>query len=207
MTPLLLIRHGRTEWNEAGRTQGQKDSPLTADARAETAAWRLPAGYETADWIVSPLGRARQTAALLGRAEAAIEPRLAEMSWGDWEGRRLADLRAELGDDMVELEARGLDFRPPGGESPRDLQARLRPLFRRLAAAGRPTVAVAHKGVIRATYALAAGWDMKGPPPVKLRNDVAQEFLLDAEGLPGAGRLNIRLSPAPAVTGGGADGG
>lgn len=207
MTLLLLIRHGRTEWNEAGRTQGQKDSPLTAAARAETAAWRLPEGYEAADWIVSPLGRARQTAALLGRAEAAIEPRLAEMSWGEWEGRRLAELRAELGEDMVELEARGLDFRPPGGESPRDLQARLRPLFRRLAAAGRPTVAVAHKGVIRATYALAADWDMKGPPPVKLRNDVAQEFLLDPEGLPVAGRLNIRLAPAQAVTGGGADDG
>ena len=179
MTPLLLIRHGRTEWNEAGRTQGQKDSPLTAAARAEVAAWRLPAGFETADWIVSPLGRARETAALLDHAGARVEPCLAEMSWGNWEGRRLTELRAELGDAMAELEASGLAFRPPGGESPRDLQARLQPLLLRLAAAGRPTVAVTHKGVIRATYALAVGWDMKGPPPVKLRNDVAQEFLKD----------------------------
>ncbi|MDJ0943421.1 MAG: histidine phosphatase family protein [Kiloniellales bacterium] len=193
MTPLLLIRHGRTLWNQTGRTQGQKDSPLTPEARAEVAAWRLPKGYEDALWFVSPLGRARETAGLLGRGAAAIEPRLAEMFWGDWEGQRLGDLRAELGPAMTELEARGLDFRPPGGESPRELQRRLLPFLEARAAAARPTVAVTHKGVVRAIYALAAGWDMKGPPPVKLRNGVAQEFLLDPAGRPSPGRLNIPL--------------
>ena len=48
MTPLLLIRHGRTRWNDEGRTQGQKDSPLTAAARREIQRWRLPEGYEEA---------------------------------------------------------------------------------------------------------------------------------------------------------------
>ena len=196
MTRLLLIRHGRTAWNQAGRTQGQKDSPLTDAARAEVAAWRLPEGYEAAAWIVSPLGRARETARLLGRGDAAVEPRLAEMSWGAWEGRRLAELRAELGPDMAELEAQGLDFRPPGGESPRELQQRLQPVLAACAAAGQPTVAVTHKGVVRAIYALAADWDMKGPPAVKLRNGVAQEFLLDPTGRPQPGRLNIPLVEA-----------
>lgn len=192
-TALLLIRHGRTLWNQAGRTQGQKDSPLTPEARAEVAAWRLPSGYETAAWVVSPLGRARETARLLGRGDAPVEARLTEMSWGDWEGRRLEDLRAELGSAMTGLEAQGLDFRPPGGESPRELQRRLAPFLKARAAAGRPTVAVAHKGVVRAVYALAVGWDMTGPPPVKLRNGVAQEFLLDEAGRPSPGRLNIPL--------------
>ncbi len=149
MTPLLLIRHGRTLWNQAGRTQGQKDSPLTPEARAEVAAWRLPSGYESAAWIVSPLGRARETARLLGHGDAAVEPRLAEMSWGDWEGQDLGALRRELGAAMTDLEARGLDFRPPGGESPRELQQRLAPFLAERAGAG-PTVAVAHKGVVRA---------------------------------------------------------
>ena len=196
MIPLLLIRHGRTLWNQSGRTQGQKDSPLTEEARAEVAAWRLPSGYGAADWVVSPLGRARETAGLLGRSDAAVEPRLAEMAWGEWEGRRLGDLRDELGPAMTDLEAQGLDFRPPGGESPRDLQRRLRPFLEDRAAAGRPTVAVAHKGVVRAIYALAVGWDMTGPPPVKLRNGVAQEFLLDSAGRPSLGRLNIPLLEA-----------
>ncbi|MCG8594061.1 MAG: histidine phosphatase family protein [Kiloniellales bacterium] len=196
MIPLLLIRHGRTLWNQAGRTQGRKDSPLTPEARAEVAAWRLPSGYQTAAWIVSPLGRARETAGLLGHGDAPVEPRLTEMSWGDWEGQRLDDLRAELGADMAGLESQGLDFRPPGGESPRELQQRLRPVLEERAGAGRPTVAVAHKGVVRAIYALAVGWDMKGPPPVKLRNGVAQEFLLDPGGRPSPGRLNIPLLEA-----------
>ena len=192
MTPLLLIRHGRTLWNQAGRTQGQKDSPLTPEARAEVAAWRLPSGYESAAWIASPLGRARETARLLGHGDAAVEPRLAEMSWGDWEGQDLGALRRELGAAMTDLEARGLDFQPPGGESPRELQQRLAPFLAERAGTG-PTVAVTHKGVVRAIYALAVGWDMKGPPPVKLRNGVAQEFLLDAAGRPSPGRLNIPL--------------
>ncbi len=196
MTPLLVIRHGRTLWNQSGRTQGQKDSPLTPEARSEVAKWQLPSGYEDADWFVSPLGRARETAELLGRGDAAVEPRLAEMFWGDWEGRRLGDLRAELGSAMTGLEAQGLDFRPPGGESPRELQRRLQPFLENRAAAGRPTVAVAHKGVVRAIYALAVGWDMTGPPPVKLRNGVAQEFLLESAVRPSPGRLNIPLIEA-----------
>ena len=196
MTPLLVIRHGRTLWNQAGRTQGQKDSPLTQQARAEIARWRLPSGNEAAAWVVSPLGRARETAGLLGQGDAAVEPRLAEMFWGDWEGRRLDELRSELGSAMASLEAQGLDFRPPGGESPRELQRRLQPFLEGRAAAGEPTVAVAHKGVVRAIYALAVGWDMTGPPPVKLRNGVAQEFLLDSAGRPSPGRLNIPLLEA-----------
>ena len=74
--------------------------------------------------------------ALLG-LDPRPEPRLVEMAWGEWEGRRLADLRAELGDAMIENEARGLDFRPPGGESPRDVQERLKPLLACLSAPDR----------------------------------------------------------------------
>lgn len=195
MTGLLLIRHGRTEWNETGRIQGQHDSPLTEEARVEVATWRLPDGYDSADWIASPLGRTLETARLLGHEDAALEPLLKEMSWGDWEGLVLSELRRDLGEEMASLEARGLEFRPPAGESPRDLQIRLRPLLQRLGRAGRDTVAVTHKGVVRAIYALSSGWDMIGPPPVKLRNNVAQEFLIDPDGRPTPGRLNIALAP------------
>ena len=42
MTPLVLIRHGATEWNADGRIQGHSDPPLSAAGRRAVAAWRLP---------------------------------------------------------------------------------------------------------------------------------------------------------------------
>ena len=204
MTPLVLIRHGATEWNLDGRIQGRGNPPLAAAGRAAVASWRLPDRMTGPDaggwtWLTSPLGRARETAALLRpdtapMDSALIEPALVEMDWGAWEGRRLAELRAEGGAAMAAGEARGLDFQPPGGESPRQVQARLEPLLRRLAAAGRPTAAVTHKGVIRALYARATGWDMTGRAPVKLRDGCAQCFLLGPEGAPETDQLNLPLA-------------
>ena len=195
MTRLILIRHGPTDWNAQGRIQGWSDPPLSAAGRAQVETWRLPADLTVARWLVSPLRRARETAAVLGVTDPEMEPTLKEMSWGRWEGERLADLRQRLGAEMQEMERRGLDFRPPGGESPRDVQQRLRALLMRLARDRVTAAAITHKGVIRATYALAAGWDMVEKPAVKLGNGYAQEFLLDDEGRPRPGRLNQRLQP------------
>lgn len=195
MTGLLLIRHGPTGWNRAGRIQGRSDQPLDPDGRREVATWRLPADCQDSHWVTSPLARARETAALLGHAAAATAEELIETDWGEWEGLRLADLRNRLGEEMARLESRGLDFRPPGGESPRDLQRRLEPWLARTAAMPRSSVAVCHKGVIRALYALASGWDMGGPPPVKLASGRAQAFELDSRGRISVARLNIPLLP------------
>ncbi len=195
-TPLVLIRHGPTPWNLDRRIQGRADPSLAPEGREAVAAWRLPP--EISDdwiWLTSPLARARETAALLNEAPASVEPALIEMDCGAWEGRRLADLRAEGGAAMAAAEARGLDFQPPGGESPRQVQDRLRPLLARLAATGRPTVAVTHKGVIRALYALASGWDMTGQAPEKLRDGCAQRFLLGPGGAPETDQLNLPLAP------------
>ncbi len=210
MTPLVLIRHGPTAWNLDGRIQGRADPPLAPEGRAAVATWRLPPNVLGAEagtwlWLTSPLTRARQTAALLHAATALaepaliepalIEPALIEMDWGAWEGRRLAEMRAEGGAAMVAAEARGLDFQPPGGESPRQVQDRLRPFLERLAMAGRPAVAVTHKGVIRALYAQARGWDMTGRAPEKLRDGCAQGFLLGPDGRPEIDQLNLPLAP------------
>ena len=118
-----------------------------------------------------------------------------ETDWGEWEGQRLAELRQKLGDEMRRMERRGLDFRPPGGESPRDLQARLQPWLTRLAVGGRPTVAVCHKGIMRALYARAVDWDMTGDPPQKLDANRAQVFAVDASGRPRLITLNVSLLP------------
>ena len=199
MTELLFIRHGPTEWNEAGRIQGRRDIPLVPRARASLSAQRLPGRFgEQCRWISSPLLRARQTAWALGAAELKIEPRLAEMDWGEWEGRSLPSLREELGEAMRENEGRGLDFETPAGDSPRRVQERLRPWLGEMAAAGRPVAAVSHKGVGRALLALAIGWDMKERAPVRLRWEHAQRFEVSRSGEPRLVEPNLELPPRDA---------
>ncbi len=194
-TPLVLLRHGPTAWNAEGRIQGRTDRPLSAAGRDRVRQWRLPDDFHGYAWSTSPLVRARQTAALLGHPEAGVVPTLAEASWGDWEGELLAELRERLGAAMSELEARGLDFQPPGGESPRQVQDRLKPWLAEVAAAGQPTLAVVHKGVIRALYALAEGWDMRGDPIRKLKPERAYVFALAGDGTPRVVRTDLSLLP------------
>jgi probable phosphoglycerate mutase len=192
MIPLLVLRHAPTDWNAAGRIQGRTDRPLGELGRQRVAAVRLPRGWNGAPCLSSPLSRAMETARLLG-LDPAAEPRLIEMDWGAWEGRTLAELRAELGGAMAENEARGLDFRPPGGESPRDVQARLTPLLLSLTS---PTIAVTHKGVLRALYAMATGWDMLAKPRHKLRDGCAHVFAVGQDATLALAELNIELETA-----------
>jgi broad specificity phosphatase PhoE len=107
---------------------------------------------------------------------------LIEMDWGRFEGRTLADLRAELGETLARNEARGLDFRPPGGETPREVTQRLQLWLAGLPAADGDALVVTHKGVRRAFLALATGWDMRCPPPVRLRDHEALRLHHDGPG-------------------------
>ena len=194
MSLLLVLRHGPTDWNERGFLQGRADPPLSDDGRARARRWRIPPDHRGSRWIASPLRRAMDTARLMG-ATAEPDARLLEMDWGDWEGRTLAELRADPAADMAGREALGLDFQPPGGESYRMVQRRLEPLLRDLAAAGGNTVAVCHKGVMLALHALATGWAMIGPPPQKLKADCCHAYRLDGSGHPSIDRLNMPLDP------------
>jgi 2,3-bisphosphoglycerate-dependent phosphoglycerate mutase len=190
MTKILVIRHGPTDWNEAGLIQGHTDRPLSEAGREQIAAMRLPDEWVNARCLSSPLRRAIDTARLL-RLDPKPEPRLIEMAWGEWEGKGLRDLRAQYPAELAEKEAEGLDFRPPGGESPRDVQVRLGPLLSEVRV---PTIFVTHKGVLRALYALATGWDMTSDPPQKLHNGRAHSFESSPDGTPSVDALNIALT-------------
>ena len=195
-TQLFILRHGPTAWNKARRIQGHSDVPLLVSSAAQIQRWRLPKTLRTAQWHASPLQRARQTAQFMGAPEPAIDEALTEMNWGEWEGKTLAELRDALGEAMTRNEARGLDFRPDGGESPREVQDRLKPWLASLAASDQQVhIAVAHKGVIRALYALATGWDMTGKPPEKLREPCGHLFQIAADGTPNLVELNVSLLP------------
>ncbi len=194
MTLIAFIRHGDTDWNRRGLIQGSSDIGLDEEGRASVAAWRVPPDLAGFDWLASPLKRAHQTAEILAGYACPTDARLVEMSWGEWEGRTIPDLRAELGDLMKAWEARGLDFQGPGGESPRMVQDRIRPLLAEIARAQKPVVAVAHRGVIRAVYALATGWDMVSKAAERPRDDCAHLFALSDDGQPSLHKLNIPLT-------------
>lgn len=194
MTELAFIRHGRTQWNTERRLTGRADIALSAEGEATLRGLAVHASWHCARWHVSPLIRARRTAAILGAKAARTEERLIEMHFGQLEGRTLDELRADPALEMAEWERLGLDFLPPGGESPRMVQARLKPFMDDLAAAGGRHVAVAHKSVIRAVLSLAYDWPMQGRPPVRLDWDRAHIFALSPAGEVRPARMNVSLA-------------
>lgn len=198
--PLIAIRHAPTEWNAAKRLQGRTDIALGAEGIAAAKRWRADPAWSDYRVLASPLKRAQETARLLfPKHEIALDPRLMEMDFGSWEGKALAELRAEPGAAAEARESLGLDFSAPGGETPRQVQARLQPLLTEIAQAGRPTVIVAHKAVLRALLSLATGWEMLGKPPAKIMPDTAHLFRLDMAGKISVEQMNVSLLPQSAV--------
>ena len=82
-----------------------------------------------------------------------------------------------------------------GGRHAGGADARLQPWLARVGAAGVPTAAVAHKGVIRAVFGLATGWNFMGKPPAWLDFSAVQLFMVDATARIRVERLNLLLEP------------
>jgi len=117
---VYLARHGETAWSLSGQHTGLTDLPLTP--RGEQNASRLRdrlKGLAFAKVLTSPLQRATRTCELAGFKDAAEMDRdLVEWNYGQYEGRRSAEIHAERPDWQL--------FRDgcPGGESPEDVAAR-----------------------------------------------------------------------------------
>jgi broad specificity phosphatase PhoE len=117
---VYLARHGETAWSLTGQHTGLTDLPLTA--RGEQTARRLGErlrGLTFAKVFTSPLQRAVKTCRLAGfSGRAEIDPDLVEWDYGDYEGRRGSEIRAERPNWNL--------FRDgcPGGESPAQVAAR-----------------------------------------------------------------------------------
>ena len=162
MPTIYYIRHGETEWNADGRLQGVQDIPLNDLGRAQAAnAWGILAGLFVRDgrreqslaFIASPLGRARLTMELvrstlkLPPADYAVDDRLREIGYGNWEGSTLAQMEASDPGVFAARQADKWTVPPPGGESYASVQLRMRDWYDQLTA---DTVAVAHGGTARA---------------------------------------------------------
>ena len=190
-----ILRHAPTAWNGEGRLQGATDIPLGATGEAVAKAWRLPAPADGWKRLCSPLQRARRTAELVQpSAPVVVDSRLREMSFGIWEGKSVAQLRAEGGERFADAERLGLDFHPPGGESPRQVMERIEGWTAEIATTGAPVVAVTHKAAIRALLALATGWDMTGRQPVKLDWRCLHFFSARADGSVSLDQPNVPLA-------------
>jgi broad specificity phosphatase PhoE len=155
MSDLWFVRHGESVWNAEGRWQGQADPPLTERGRrqAERAAERL-AGLGIAVLVASDLGRARETAQILG-AHLGLAPRfdpaLRELDVGRWSGHPLAEVARRWPEELARFRAGDLALRAGGGESRLALRERaLAALVRVAAAAAAPVAVVSHLGVLRA---------------------------------------------------------
>jgi broad specificity phosphatase PhoE len=163
---LYYIRHGLTDWNIAGRLQGHRDIALNPTGRAQAACCgeilrdlfvrdgRAAGGL---DYVASPLSRARDTMEImrgtLGLVPAgyAIEPRLAEIGFGEWEGLTYDEVMQRDPDVVARREADKWEFLPPGGENYRQVALRVGAWYATLA---RDTVVCAHGGTGRALIAL-----------------------------------------------------
>ena len=190
---IAFLRHGPTDWNEEGRIQGRIDMPLSAAGRAKMAGLLPPAGCEQARAFTSPLGRARETAALLGFPDAVPDERLSEHHWGEWEGLTRDEIIARDGADCFERAGTAADFTPKGGESTRELLARVASFIADVGKSPRDAIAIAHRGVLRSAYTLATGWDMATPMPAKLNLSGALILRVGADGVPTIAEMNVAL--------------
>jgi probable phosphoglycerate mutase len=195
---IAFIRHGPTAWNDEGRIQGRIDIPLSDAGRRKMSGLRPPAGFESTRAYVSPLARARETARLLGLANAKVDERLSEHDWGSWEGLTREEILARDGDDAFERAGRGIEFQPDGGESTRALLARVDAFLRDIASGPSDAIVVAHRGILRTAYTLATGWDMTSPMPAKLDLSAALILTLEREGEVKIFELNAPLRPRTA---------
>ena len=162
MPTIYYIRHGETEWNADGRLQGTRDIPINDLGRRQAAIAgailadllaRDGRGGPSLEFVASPLRRARTTMELvrgtlkLPPGDYAVDDRLREIDYGEWEGSTLAQAAVSHPELFARRQAEKWTVPPPGGESYVDVHARVSDWYRELSA---DTVAVAHGGTGRA---------------------------------------------------------
>jgi probable phosphoglycerate mutase len=157
LTPVAFwfLRHGETDWNAQGLTQGNVEVPLNATGVAQAhAAGELLRGQGICTIVASTLGRARETAGIVAGAlglDFATDPGLRETSFGTREGQSMGSWF----EDWV-----AGTYVPPGGESFAELRVRVVAATNRVLELPGPVLIVGHGGMFRALRAemgLSAG--------------------------------------------------
>ncbi|MDQ1438971.1 MAG: alpha-ribazole phosphatase [Acidimicrobiaceae bacterium] len=164
---LILVRHGQTAVNAAGRLQGRADPPLTDEGRAQASAL-APVVTGASRVVCSPLRRARETAELLGLGPIDVDERWVELDYGALDGMAFDEVPA----DTWRRWRTDPTWAPDGGESLDDVGARVAAACDDLLA--RPDsdgdiVVVSHVSPIKA----AVAWSLGVPQTVSSRMHLA----------------------------------
>ena len=152
----VLIRHGETPWNLAGRWQGHSDPSLSAVGREQAARLAGELADETIDAIVaSDLRRAFETATILGDAiglRPERDARLRELDVGRWSGQTREQIRLREPEALGYFDSGAPDARAAEGESRSELAARVHAAIADIAAQSSAAciALVVHSGVVRA---------------------------------------------------------
>jgi broad specificity phosphatase PhoE/ribonuclease HI len=160
-TRIVLVRHGVTDFTDAGRLDGRggADPPLNASGLTQAAAAgravaQLVAGHPSAV-VPSSLVRARETGALVAealRVVPTVDPAWDEQNFGDWDGAGIGELVRDH-PDALDLLRRDPAYRRPGGESHEEMAERVLAAYARAVAAGGTTVVVCHRKPIMVVLA------------------------------------------------------
>ncbi|MGA8256406.1 MAG: histidine phosphatase family protein [Nocardioides sp.] len=161
---LVLLRHGRTEWNHAGRVQGQTDVDLDDEGRAQASrvAVEMAKLDPTVLWS-SDLLRARRTAEALADVTGlplVLDARLREFGLGEREGMTHAEYAAAAPEEF-NLFRHGYYDSAPGAEQTDAVRDRMREVLRALLETigpGETVIAVSHGAAIRVATGALLGW-------------------------------------------------
>ena len=161
---IIIVRHGRTEFNATGRLQGRTDNPLdeVGLAQAEAVATYLaPELLSDTLFVCSPLLRARQTATAIAEGVGAsleIDERWIELDYGAYEGVPQSEVPSTVWREW----RRDSNFAAPQGESLNQVQQRVTDACAELAQRldGRTAVVVSHVSPIKSAVAWALGVDV-----------------------------------------------
>ena len=167
-TRVYLIRHGATTLSAEDRFAGSTDVPLSDAGREQAALLGLRlAGEKIAAIYCSPMGRTRETAALVARPHAmtpVARNSLKEIDHGRWEQMRRSEVEKAFFAEYAVWETDLFTFAPQGGESGLAVMARALPVLREavLAHADQTIAVVSHKATIRLVIASILGIDARG---------------------------------------------
>ena len=142
---VYLVRHGETSWTISGQHTGRTDIALTerGERDAQALSVRLQA-MRFAEVLTSPLQRARRTAELTGfGADAQVDLDLTEWDYGNYEGRRTLDIRAERPGWRL------FEDGCPGGETLAAVSVRADRVIARVRALERDVLVFAHRDILR----------------------------------------------------------
>ena len=149
MQEVVLVRHGETEWSRELKHTGRTDVPLTEEGERQARGLAEPLhGREFALVLSSPLRRAVETARLAG-FEPELRDELMEWDYGDYEGRRTAEIREEIPDWTI------WRYGARGGESVADVGSRVDSMVEELLQADGDVLVFSHGHLLRV---LAARW-------------------------------------------------